>query len=635
MAEGAQGDGAYGRSADPAEDAAEHLAAAIGTTAWAEARDGVLGLVPDDEPEVNERIEAWAAVAAHREGEELTHFLTESLPEWREMIERAVADDPERAEEARRFADSVQSLLPSPDSTTTQVAVATGHGTVNSVQNGNIYYEVVLGLAPRPPRKTSLGKTAGIAVASTTVVAGGAHVVADHLATEAVRAAGAGTAPGAPIADPVQASTAATQTAGSTAASGAGASAPGATLAAKATAVLGKAGAAVGKALAFGGAGAVGVSTPVVVSVVTVVVVVTTTVIVVLPPVMNRASCDKAAEGRKASAVLAEAARRVELTSFRYDVTRGRRHVTGAADPHARTAWFRQGLIGGPVTSGTIDRGRVVLPIGTATPSGTGAGAGPDARWVRADGVFMDAVDPAASARELRSVIRARRDGCTFTGALAPGAEPAGSAQSAGTTGTSRTGEPGGTRGTGGAAEPAAATSAPNAESNPAVDFRARIDALGRLVRLTTEASGDRLPTSARYWDFGLTVTASAPPPPSSGGPKQSESESQSESETETATLTGAWAGDWSTGFGTGGFTATLSQDGDRLTGDLKVTGVPCSLDGSLDGTLDGDRITFGSVSSEKRITFIGNVDGDTMRGTFKTDCYDASGPWTARRSGS
>ncbi|MFE7068911.1 hypothetical protein ACFU96_02300 [Streptomyces sp. NPDC057620] len=615
MAEGTQDDSAYGRSADPAEDAAEHLAAAIGTTAWAKARNGVLGLLPDDEPEVNERIEAWATVAAEHEGERLTHFLTDSLPEWREMIERAVADDPERAEQARRFADSVQSLLPSPDGITTQVAVATGHGTVNSVQNGNIYYEVVLGMAPRPPRKTSLGKTAAITVTAATVAAGGAHAVADHLATEAVRAVGTGPAAGAPIADPVQASTAAAQTAGSTAASGAGASAPGVTFAAKAGAVLAKATAAVGKTLAIGGAGAAGVSMPVVVGVVTVVVVVTTTVTVVLPPLMDRASCDKAAEGRKATAVLAEAARRVELTSFRYDVTRGRRHVTGAADPHARTAWFRQGLTGGPVTSGTIDRGRVVLSTGTATPSGA------DARWVRADGAFMDAVDPAAPARELRSVIRARREGCTFTGALTPGAEPGGSA---GSTGSAEPAAATSAAGTGPAGPSALAASAPDADDTP-VGFRARIDDLGRLVRLTTEASGERLPTSARYWDFGLTVTASAPP--SGGGPEQPESEA--------VTLTGAWTGDWSTGFGTGGFTAALSQDGDRLTGDLKVTGVPCSLDGSLDGTLDGDRITFGSVSSEKRITFTGQVDGDTMRGTFETDCYDASGPWTARRSGS
>ncbi|WCH96702.1 hypothetical protein POD33_33030 [Streptomyces moderatus] len=602
MAEGTQDGGAFGRSADPAEDAAEHLAAAIGTPAWAEAREGVLGLLPGDEPQVDERIDAWAAVAAGHEGEGLTRYLTDSLPEWREMIARAVADDPERAEVARRFADSVQSLLPSPDGAAPQIAVATGHGTVNAVQNGNIYYEVVLGLAPRPPRRTSLGKAAVIAGSTATVTAVGGHMVADHLATEAVKAAGTGPAPGAPLADPVQVSTAATQTAGSTSAAGAS------TTTAKAgTTVLAKAAAAVTKALTFAGAGAAGVSVPVVASVVTVVVVVTVTVTVVVPRVMGGASCDKAAEGRSAPAVLAEAARRVELTSFRYDVTRGRHHVAGAADPHARTAWFRQGLTGGPVTNGTIDRGRVVLPTGTTTPSGA------DPRWVRADGAFMDAVDPVAPARELRSVTRARREGCTFTGTLAPAAEPVRS---------SGTAEAAVARRESVFVAPAAATSTPRADST-AVDFTARIDDLGRLVRLSTRAAGDRLAASARYWDFGLNVTPSAPP--SGDGSKPSG----------TATLTGAWTGDWSTGFGTGGFTATLSQDGNRLTGDLKVDGVPCSLDGSLDGTLDGDRITFGSVNSEKEITFTGSVDGDTMRGTFETDCYDASGPWTARRSDS
>ncbi|MGW7744033.1 hypothetical protein ACWGKF_15700 [Streptomyces chartreusis] len=602
MAEGTQDDGAFGRSADPAEDAAEHLAAAIGTPAWAEAREGVLGLLPDDEPQVNERIDAWAAVAAGHEGDGLTRYLTDSLPKWRELIARAVADDPERAEEARRFADSVQSLLPSPDGTAPQIAVATGHGTVNAVQNGNIYYEVVLGLAPRPPRRTSLGKAAAVTGTAATVTAVGGHMVADHLATEAVKAAGTGPAPGAPLADPVQVSTAATQTAGSTSAAGASTAAANA-----GTTVLAKAAAAVTKALTFAGAGAAGVSVPVVASVVTVVVVVTVTVTVVVPRVMGGASCDKAAEGRSAPAVLAEAARRVELTSFRYDVTRGRHHVAGAADPHARTAWFRQGLTGGPVTSGTIDRGRVVLPTGTTTPSGA------DPRWVRADGAFMDAVDPVAPARELRSVARARREGCTFTGTLAPPAEPGGS---------SGTAEPAVARSDSGFVAPAAATSTPRSDST-AVDFTARIDDVGRLVRLSTRAAGDRLAASARYWDFGLTVTPSAPP--SGDGSKPSG----------TAALTGAWTGDWSTGFGTGGFTATLSQDGNRLTGELKVDGVPCSLDGALNGTLDGDRITFGSVNSEKEITFTGSVDGDTMRGTFETDCYDASGPWTARRSDS
>lgn len=592
MAEGTQDEGSLGRSADPAEDAAEHLAAAIGTPVWAEARDGVLGLLPDDEPRMSERIEAWAAHAASHEGEELNRFLTDSLPEWRERIERALADDPVRAAEARRFADSVQSLLPSPDGPTPQVAVATGHGTVNAVQNGNLYYQVVLGLAPRP-RRTSLGKAAAITATAATVSAAGGLGTEEYLATEAVKQAGAGQLPQAPLANAAQPSATAAQTAASVPT--AGASVPGAA----STASVVKSGAAVlAKAVTSGGAGAAGVSIPVVATVVTVVAVVTTVVTVVVPRIMDRSSCDTASEGRSAPAVLAEAARRVEVTSFHYDVTRGRHHVTGAADPHTRTAWFRQGLTGGSVTTGTIDRGKVMLPAGATTPSGV------DPRWVRADGAFTDAVDPAAPARELRSVTQARRKGCTFTGTLAQSAEPVVARPSAGS------------------AVPVVDTSAPPVDGS-VVAFTARIDDRGRLVRLTTAASADRLPVAARYSDFGLTVAPSAPP--SSGAPTPSE----------TTTLAGDWAGGWSTGYGSGGFTASLSQDGDRLSGDLTVDGVPCSLDGSLRGRVEGDRITFGSVNSNRKITFTGSVKGDTMHGTFDTDCYGASGSWTARRTGS
>ncbi|MGW2781641.1 hypothetical protein ACWC3X_10370 [Streptomyces populi] len=606
MAEGTQDSSAYGRSDDPAVDAAEHLAAAIGTPAWTEAREGVTGLLPDDDPQVGERIEAWAAEAARHEGDDLSRFLTRSLPQWQQQISAALTDDPERAQEARRFADSVQSLLPPPDGTTTQMAMATGHGTVNSVQNGNIYYQVVLGLAPRP-RRTTLGKTSAIALGAGAVSAAGGLAVTNHLTDEAVKQAGVGHLPGAPLADPAQASATAAQTVGSpsvTGAStpGAAATSPsGATVLAK-TATAAKA---VTKATTFGGAGAAGVSVPVVATVVTVVVVVVTTVIVVVPRIMGGASCDAAAGNRSVPAILAEAARRVELTSFRYDVTRGRHHVTGAADPQARTAWFRQGVRGGTDTSGTIDQGKVVLPSGVTTPSGA------DPRWVRADGAFIDAVDPAAPARELRSVIRARRDGCAFTGTLAPP-----------TTAPEASAEPAVARSGVASAEPVAATSTPTADVSP-VDFTARIDDRGRLVRLTTQGSPDRLPVAARYWDFGLAVTASAPP--SSGPPTSSEKE----------TLTGRWTGDWSTSFGSGGFTATLSQDGERITGDLTVDGVPCSLDGSVTGTLKGDRITFGNVNSARTISFTGSVDGNTMRGSFKTDCYGTSGSWTAQRSGS
>ncbi|NSL42952.1 hypothetical protein HO151_01720, partial [Streptomyces sp. 8P21H-1] len=422
MAEGTQDNSTYGRSDDPAVDAAEHLAAAIGTPAWAEARERVIALLPDDDPHVSERIEAWAAEAARHEADDLSRFLTRSLPQWQQQISAALADDPERTQEARRLADSVQSLLPPPDGTTTQTATATGHGTVNSVQNGNIYHQVVLGLAPRP-RNATPGRTAAIALGAGAVSAAGGLAAADRLTDEAVKQAGAGHLPGAPLADPAQASATTAQTVGSP--SAAGASTPGAPAAGKSGATVLSKAAAVTRTVTIGSMSAAGVSVPVVAAVVTVVVVVVTTVAVVVPLVVSGGSCDAAAGDRSVPAVLAEAARRVELTSFRYDVTRGRHHVVGAADPQARTAWFRQGVRGSTDTSGTVDQGKVVLPSGAATPSGA------DPRWVRADGAFIDAVDPAAPARELRSVIRARRDGCAFTGTLAPAAAPRASVEPA------------------------------------------------------------------------------------------------------------------------------------------------------------------------------------------------------------
>lgn len=73
MADGAQDDGAYGRSARPAG----HVAVAVGTTAWAESP------LPDErpthganEPRVSERIEAGAADAGLHQEELVTYSLS-------------------------------------------------------------------------------------------------------------------------------------------------------------------------------------------------------------------------------------------------------------------------------------------------------------------------------------------------------------------------------------------------------------------------------------------------------------------------------------------------------------------------------------------------------------------------------
>jgi hypothetical protein len=617
MAEGAQGDDdAYGRATDPALDAAEHLAAAIGTEAWPQAREQVVGLLSgedgstEEEDSTGERVEAWAAEALRRqrEDEDPNAYLIDSLPEWRREIAAVLADDPERAEAARRFSETVRSLLPRPDDTATQVAVATGHGTVNAVQNGNIYYQVVLGLAPRP-RRLSRGTAITAAAAGATGAAVGGDAVVRHFAAEAVDKAGVGHLPQAPLANPAVAP--------NTAAPTGGAMTPGTTAAAKTgSAILGKAASAVsGKFAGVFGVGAGGVGVPAVAAVVSVVVVVVATVTVVVMRTSDHGSCDAAVHGQSSRDVLAEAARRVELTSFRFDVTRGPNHVRGAADPQSRNAWFTQGLTDGPVVIGTIAQGKVVLPVGATTPTGA------DPRWVRSDGAFTDAVDPAASARQLRSVTTARRKGCEFTGTLLPSTAPvaAGSAgpMAAPLAARTRTGPTAPSPGTTGASPSRSADGSD-------VPFTARIDDKGRLVWLKTEAPADGLPLSARYSDFGLTVTPSVPP---------SATAHRSPSPGATHTLTGDWAGVWATDFATGDFTAKLAQNGNHMTGQLTVSGTGCDLDGPISGTVDGDRITFGTVKSTGKITFTGSMNGAGMHGTFSTDCSNATGDWNARRS--
>ncbi|MDV9169809.1 hypothetical protein R6V09_06620, partial [Streptomyces sp. W16] len=401
-----------------------------------------------------------------------------------------------------------------------------------------------------------------------------------------------------PLANPAVAPNAAT-TAG-------GATTPGTTAAAKTASTLS------GKIAGALGAGAGGVGVPTVAAAVSMVVVVVTTVTVVVTRTSNHGSCDAAVHGQSPRAVLTEAARRIELTSFRFDVTRGPHHVTGAADPQSRNAWFTQGLTDGPVVTGTIAQGKVVLPASTTTPSGA------DPRWVRSDGAFTDAVDPAAPARKLRSVTTARRKGCEFTGTLPPSPAPtaAGSASSMAAPLAARTG-------TASAAPTTGASTSPSADGS-GVPFTARIDDKGRLVRLKTEAPADGLPVSARYSDFGLTVTPSVPP---------SATAHRSPSPGATHTLTGDWAGVWATDFATGDLTAKLAQNGNRMTGQLTVDGTGCDLDGPVSGAVDGDRITFGTVKSTGKITFTGSMDGAGMHGTFSTDCYNAAGNWNARRS--
>lgn len=371
MAGGAQGDGeAYGRAADPVVGAAGHLAVVIGVEVWSQAREQVVGLLSGGEGSAGGRFGAWVAEALRRERAvgKSNAYLVGSLAQWQREIAVALADGFERVEEARRFAGTVRSLLPRPDETAAQVAVAAGHGTVNAVRKSSICYQVVLGFAPRP-RGLSRGTVIAVLAAGGMAVVAGGVAVARHVAVEAVGKAGVGHLPQAPLADPAVVSYAV--------ALAGGAMAPGITAAARTgTTILGKAASAVsGRIAGVLGVGTFGVGVPTVAAVVVAV----TAVTVVVTRVSGHGVCGAAVQGQSSRAVLADAAGRVELTGFRFDITRGPHHVPGAVDPQSRNVWFTRGLADGPMVAGTITQGKVVLPVGVTTPcvGGLGGDRGP------------------------------------------------------------------------------------------------------------------------------------------------------------------------------------------------------------------------------------------------------------------
>ncbi|MVO85611.1 hypothetical protein GPA10_12815 [Streptomyces sp. p1417] len=684
-------DSAPFRPADTAADVAEHLAAAIGTEAWSVAHAGAAALLDPGDGSAVERIRAWAAEAQRRDATGQDEFLLDSVPYVQQELASALAAHPQQDSQARQLTNTVHDLLTTADTTgltgtadttgtqsttgttgtqstkgttgtaSAQIATADGHGTVNAVQHGNIYHQVVLGHTERPRRMSrgAAGAVVGVAGAGAAVAG---TVAAPHLAGAGDDAAAADL-PQGPLADPAAPVTApgpppaAPPPPPVPPSVGAGGPVSGGAAVTKTTTVISKAAGAMG-------AGGAGVGMPAVITMVTVVAVAVTSVTVVVSRTGERASCGSAVDGRSATAALAEAARRTGNTSYRFTVHRGTHRVMGAADPRSRSAWFTQQVGDGPSVAGTIARGKVILPKGTAVP------AGADRGLVRSDGAFTDAVDPTAAARLLRSVITAERDGCDFEGTLRPAAPP--SAPSASNRGeTVADAEPNawrpqhapGARSKALRADPAttrnalrapswnalrAAPSAPSASPSPspslstrpsrpsrpsgsATAFTARIDKRGRLVRLDVDAvsqPGGAAAVSARYSHFGLAVTPSVPPTPSAGGGSSAPASDSA------VQLDGRWAGNWSVIVVNGTFDASLKEDGGRITGDLTVSGIEgCDLNGALTGTLNGDRITFGSAGGTTAITFSGTVSGDSMKGEFSTACQGgAKGGWAAKR---
>ncbi len=97
--------------------------------------------------------------------------------------------------------------------------------------------------------------------------------------------------------------------------------------------------------------------------------------------------------------------------------------------------------------------------------------------------------------------------------------------------------------------------------------------------------------------------------------------------------LTGAWKGSWTntspqTAVGT--FVLTWAQQGNLVFGAIGVSGSNCIDAGNVSGQLDGSKISFGAVEGDTSIFYEGVVSGTIMTGTYRSDCGNSTGTWTA-----
>jgi hypothetical protein len=123
------------------------------------------------------------------------------------------------------------------------------------------------------------------------------------------------------------------------------------------------------------------------------------------------------------------------------------------------------------------------------------------------------------------------------------------------------------------------------------------------------------------------SVTASPTPTPTTAA-----TATATPSATGLGALSGAWMGTWTneTPAAVGTFTLTWAQQGTLLVGAIGVTGSNCISAGNVTGNLDGNKISFGAVEGTKTITYVGTVSGNTMTGTYSSECGPSKGTWSA-----
>ena len=127
-------------------------------------------------------------------------------------------------------------------------------------------------------------------------------------------------------------------------------------------------------------------------------------------------------------------------------------------------------------------------------------------------------------------------------------------------------------------------------------------------------ASGQAATTAPAPTTPTVTTAIASTPAPSGGG------------------LSGTWSGQYSGAF-QGTFTLTWQQSGSNLSGSIKLSLPPATL--NVNGTVQGGAIRFGTVGGAG-ITYTGSVSGNSMSGTYQVQTGNGAttgGPWSATKA--
>ena len=95
------------------------------------------------------------------------------------------------------------------------------------------------------------------------------------------------------------------------------------------------------------------------------------------------------------------------------------------------------------------------------------------------------------------------------------------------------------------------------------------------------------------------------------------------------------WLGTWASikTEKTGNFNVLLQQDGDNISGNVKISGSNLTKGGDISGTIKGDKLEFGFVKDKKgELKYLGTISDNIMSGTWDLPVIKDHGTWQAMK---